>query len=73
MIGVLWPIPEFLLITHVDVSMIYIFNGNFSAEYVIRLQSEKFVVIPSNANVSAIVFPNRMVVKISFARFNTTF
>lgn len=57
------PIPaEFLLILHVDVYAICIFNHNSSA---VRPPSKRVDTIPDDAIVRAILFHERMVSKIS--------
>jgi len=58
-------IPEFLLILHIDGSMICIFNGNFNVDRAVRPLSKRVVAIPNDAITSAIIFRGRMVVKIS--------
>jgi len=50
---------------HVGVSVICIFNSNFSAECAARLLSKRVAAIPDNAIASAIIFRDHMAAKIS--------
>jgi len=64
----IFPILELLLILHVGVSAICIFNGDFSAECTIRQPSKIVAAISDDAIVSVILFRDWMVVKISEMR-----
>ena len=55
------------MILHVGVSMIYIFNSNFSVECAVWPPSKR-VVIPDDVIANAILFCDRMVAKISEMR-----
>ena len=62
------PISDFLMILYVGLSVICMFNGNFSAQCAVRPPSRRVAAIPDDAITSAASFRNRMVAKISKMR-----
>ena len=58
-------IPDFLVIMHVGLLVISMFNGSFSAECTVRSLIRRVAEIPDTATINAVSFYDRMIAKIS--------